>query len=103
MKTKSWIADCRAGKFVDWNYRRTLDRLAKTQGAQYDKRSPDFPLEKTRLRGVYILSATTVLGIIGYGLTLKFRWVRARPYPHSKLEMLSQAPNTTPSTLLSCS
>ncbi len=64
------------GKFVDWNYRRTVDRLAKTQGSQYDKRSPEFPLEKTRLRGVYVLSATTVLGIIGYGLTLKFRWVR---------------------------
>ncbi|KAG7294427.1 hypothetical protein NEMBOFW57_004498 [Staphylotrichum longicolle] len=63
-----------AGKFVDWNYRRTVTRLAKTQGSQYDKNSPEFPLEKTRLRGVYLLSATTVLGIIGYGLTLKFRW-----------------------------
>jgi hypothetical protein len=64
-----------AGKFIDWNYRRTVDRLSKTQGAEYDNRSPDFPLEKTRLRGIYLLSATTVLGIIGYGLTLKFRWV----------------------------
>ncbi|KAK4146409.1 major facilitator superfamily domain-containing protein [Dichotomopilus funicola] len=63
-----------AGKFVDWNYRRTVERLSKTQGEKYDKKSPDFPLEKTRLRGVYVLSATTVLGIIGYGLALKFRW-----------------------------
>jgi hypothetical protein len=64
-----------AGKFVDWNYRRTVDRLAKTQGVEYDKKSPDFPLERTRLRGVYLLSGTTVLGIIGYGLTLRYRWV----------------------------
>ncbi|KAK4038975.1 major facilitator superfamily domain-containing protein [Parachaetomium inaequale] len=63
-----------AGKFVDWNYRRTVTRLSKEQGAQYDKKSPEFPLERARLRGVYFLSATTVVGIIGYGLTLKYRW-----------------------------
>jgi hypothetical protein len=56
-------------------------RLSKEQGAQYDKKSPDFPLEKARLRGVYFLSATTVLGIIGYGLTLKYRWVSGNDIP----------------------
>ncbi|AEO62002.1 hypothetical protein MYCTH_2312878 [Thermothelomyces thermophilus ATCC 42464] len=63
-----------AGKFIDWNYRRTVDRLRKDEGAEYDRKSPEFPLEKTRLRGIYVLSGTTVAGIIGYGLTLKFRW-----------------------------
>ncbi len=72
-----------AGKFVDWNYRRTVDRLAKSQGSEYDKKSPDFPLEKTRLRGIYLLSAITVLGIIGYGLTLKFRWVGVESFPRA--------------------
>jgi hypothetical protein len=50
-------------------------RLAQSQGLKYDKKSPDFPLERTRLRGIYVLSTITVLGIIGYGLTLKFRGV----------------------------
>ncbi|KAL2166540.1 hypothetical protein VTG60DRAFT_2527 [Thermothelomyces hinnuleus] len=63
-----------AGKFIDWNYRRSVDRLRKEKGAEYDRKSPEFPLEKTRLRGIYVLSGTTVAGIIGYGLTLKFRW-----------------------------
>ncbi|KAH6848245.1 major facilitator superfamily domain-containing protein [Chaetomium sp. MPI-CAGE-AT-0009] len=63
-----------AGKFIDWNYRRTVDRLSKELGGQYDRKSPEFPLEKTRLRGVYLLSTITVIGLIGYGLTLKFRW-----------------------------
>ncbi|KAL2197115.1 major facilitator superfamily domain-containing protein [Corynascus similis CBS 632.67] len=63
-----------AGKFIDWNYRRTVDQLRKDKGADYDKKSPEFPLEKTRLRGIYVLTATTVIGIIGYGLTLKYRW-----------------------------
>ncbi|KAL2257021.1 hypothetical protein VTK26DRAFT_769 [Humicola hyalothermophila] len=62
-----------AGKFIDWNYRRAVNRLSQKQGSQYDKKSPDFPLEKTRLRGIFVRSTTTVLGIIGYGLTLKFR------------------------------
>ena len=52
-----------------------MKRLAQSQGLQYDKKSPDFPLERTRLRGIYVLSTITVLGIIGYGLTLKFRGV----------------------------
>jgi hypothetical protein len=64
-----------SGKFIDWNYRRTVDRLSKKYGGLYDRKSPEFPLEKTRLRGVYLLSSITVVGLIGYGLTLKFRWV----------------------------
>lgn len=63
------------GKFIDWNYRRTVERLEKELGGQYDRKSPEFPLEETRLRGVYLLTAVTVVGLIGYGLTLKFRWV----------------------------
>ncbi|KAK4644965.1 hypothetical protein QC761_309580 [Podospora bellae-mahoneyi] len=59
-----------AGRFVDWNYKRTVKRGGDED---FDKNSPGFPLEKTRLEGVYILHAITVLGIIGYGLALKFR------------------------------
>ncbi|CAP70901.1 uncharacterized protein PODANS_3_9580 [Podospora anserina S mat+] len=59
------------GRFVDWNYKRTVKR----GGDDFDKNSPGFPLEKTRLKGVYTLHAITVLGIIGYGLALKFRAV----------------------------
>ncbi|KAK4186128.1 MFS general substrate transporter [Podospora australis] len=63
-----------AGRFIDWNYKRTVKRLSEANGGkEYDKNSPDFPLERTRLRGVYTLSTITVLGIIGYGLALKFR------------------------------
>lgn len=65
-----------------------MDRLSKRQGTQYDKKSPDFPLESTRLRGIYTLSAITVLGIVGYGLTLKYRGVSA---------LLPQSPPAAPS------
>lgn len=60
------------GRFVDWNYKRTVKRGGDED---FDKNSPGFPLEKTRLKGVYTLHAITVLGIIGYGLALKFRAV----------------------------
>ncbi|KAK0667876.1 major facilitator superfamily domain-containing protein, partial [Cercophora samala] len=58
------------GRFVDWNYKRTVQR-GGDEG--FDKNSPGFPLEKTRLRGIYTLHTITVLGIIGYGLALEFR------------------------------
>ncbi|KAK4236052.1 major facilitator superfamily domain-containing protein [Achaetomium macrosporum] len=63
-----------AGKFIDWSYRRTVKKLSKSQAEPYDKKSPDFPLERTRLRGIYLLHAITILGILGYGFTLRYRW-----------------------------
>ncbi|KAK4172586.1 putative transporter [Triangularia setosa] len=60
-----------AGRFIDWNYKRTVEKGGQQEG--YDKNSPSFPLEQTRLRGIYTLHTVTVLGIIGYGLALKFR------------------------------
>ena len=62
------------GKFVDRTYRKTVDRLYRN-GVACREISPDFPLEETRLRGIYFFVATTSLGTLGYGLVLMTRTV----------------------------
>lgn len=59
------------GRFVDWNYK----RMVKRGGDDFDKNFFGFFFEKIRLKGVYIFYVIIVLGIIGYGLVLKFRVV----------------------------
>ena len=45
-------------------------------GGDRDGDALEFPLEKTRLRGIYFLIAISSLGTLGYGLALMTRTVR---------------------------
>jgi hypothetical protein len=63
-----------AGKFLNRTYRREVENLPEVQG-DHDSHSPDFPIEKTRLKGAYVALAISVLGTVGYGLALMTRAV----------------------------
>ncbi|KAK3326749.1 major facilitator superfamily domain-containing protein [Apodospora peruviana] len=69
-----------AGRFVDHNYRQTVDQLSlphtrnfSRKQPQLDKNSPNFPLETTRLRGLHWITLITVITLVGYGWTLETR------------------------------
>lgn len=79
------VSNHEAGKFLNWNYRRTADKLRASNDE--DGRCPDelnFPLERTRLRGIYFLIAISALGTVGYGLALMTKTVcRRQPVTHT--------------------
>lgn len=46
------------------------NKLSTSEGRSFDGHELDFPIEKTRLEGVYILVIVSGLGTLGYGLAL---------------------------------
>jgi hypothetical protein len=57
------------GKYLNRTYRLSIAKLSAGQ-ASFDGDSPDFPIEATRLKGVYFLIIASALGSVGYGLAL---------------------------------
>jgi len=57
------------GKYLDRTYRLSIAKLSTDQ-ASFDGDSPDFPIEATRLKGIYFLIVASALGSVGYGLAL---------------------------------
>lgn len=62
-------------------YRHMAAKLGQTQQGGQDVLSPNFPLERARLKGIYFLISTTAVGIIGYGVALMTKTVS--PVPRS--------------------
>ncbi|KAK4211567.1 major facilitator superfamily domain-containing protein [Rhypophila decipiens] len=70
------IGSFSTGRFLDWNYRKTMEKHQiqnETSGASGSSNTAKFSLEKTRLRGIYVLIAVSSLGTLGYGLALMTR------------------------------
>ena len=63
------------GKHLDRTYRRTVQKLARDHQEQVYNLSPEFPIEKTRLKGVYLLITISAMGTVGYGLALMTKTV----------------------------
>ncbi|KAI8712974.1 MFS domain-containing protein [Fusarium sp. LHS14.1] len=59
------IASYFTGRYLDWNYKKTGEKLSG-----YGRDSPQFPIERTRLKGIFILITISSLGTLGYGLAL---------------------------------
>jgi len=57
--------------FLDRTYRKTIAKSSTEP--DHHGTSPDFPIEKTRLKGIYILITISALGTLGYGLSLLFK------------------------------
>lgn len=66
-------ADFYLGRFLDRNYRQTAEKLPSVQ-----RDAPDFPIERTRLKGIYVLVTISALGTLGYGLALMSEAVRTK-------------------------
>lgn len=64
------------GRFLNYYYRRTVQKLSNGNERSFDGHEPDFPIEKTRLKGAYVLIAVSGVGTLGYGLALMTRAVR---------------------------
>ncbi|KAK4204499.1 MFS general substrate transporter [Triangularia verruculosa] len=65
------IGSFSTGKFLDWNYRKTVSKLqTHSEHSANTTDTADFPLEKIRLRGIYLLILISSLGTLGYGLAL---------------------------------
>jgi hypothetical protein len=64
-------ADQIVGKFLNMTYCLSIAKLPAGQ----DGDSPEFPIEVTRLKGVYFLIVASALGSVGYGLALMTRAV----------------------------
>lgn len=74
-------ADWVVGKFLNRTYCLSIAKLPAGQ----DGDSPDFPIEATRLKGVYFLIVASALGSVGYGLALMTRAVSSSsPYWHAR-------------------
>lgn len=63
-------SDTPIGRFLDRNYRLTAEKLPNVQ-----RDAPDFPIERTRLRGIFALITISALGTLGYGLALMTKTV----------------------------
>ncbi|KAH8753094.1 major facilitator superfamily domain-containing protein [Diaporthe sp. PMI_573] len=61
------------GRFLNYYYRRTVQKLSNGNGRSFNGHEPDFPIEKTRLKGAYMLILVSGLGTLGYGLALMTR------------------------------
>ncbi|RSM08769.1 hypothetical protein CEP52_004468 [Fusarium oligoseptatum] len=59
------IASYFTGRYLDRNYKRTAEKLSG-----YGRDSPQFPIERTRLKGIFVLITISSLGTLGYGLAL---------------------------------
>ncbi|RTE79712.1 hypothetical protein BHE90_005762 [Fusarium euwallaceae] len=59
------IASYFTGRYLDWNYKKTAEKLSG-----YSRDSPQFPIERTRLKGIFVLITISSLGTLGYGLAL---------------------------------
>ncbi|KAJ4111422.1 hypothetical protein NW765_016547 [Fusarium oxysporum] len=64
------------GKYIDWNFRRTRQRLG-VEDARSVGDIEGFPLEHTRLEGAYLLTIICTLTTVGYGLIVEFKTVRS--------------------------
>jgi hypothetical protein len=63
------------GRFLNYYYRQTVQKLSNGNGRSFNGHEPDFPIEKTRLKGAYMLILVSGLGTLGYGLALMTRTV----------------------------
>ncbi|KAK1764932.1 MFS general substrate transporter [Phialemonium atrogriseum] len=91
------VASYLTGQYIDWTYRGRVKHL-QDEGSSYDgSASPDFPLEKTRLKGIYVLITISALGTLGYGLALMTR-------THISVVLIMQflTGSTTASTFTMC-
>lgn len=64
---------CDPGRFLNYHYRQTVKKLLNGNERSFDGHEPDFPIEKTRLKGAYMLIVISGLGTLGYGLALMTR------------------------------
>lgn len=70
----------RTGKWLDRTYRLMFEEYARTHGEiQAHNEPPDFPIEKTRMKGIYAMVISSTIGIVGYGLVLMTRTVSFSP------------------------
>ena len=73
----------RAGRLLDYDYAKT----AKAHGFAVDRRHGDdlsqFPLEKARLRSVFLLLAMTSGSLLCYGWMIQVKVVRLQGVKHS--------------------
>ncbi|KAB5542706.1 major facilitator superfamily domain-containing protein [Coniochaeta sp. 2T2.1] len=58
------------GEFLNRTYRRTVAPLSDGREAECNIESDEFPLERTRLKGMEFLLGVSALGTVGYGLIL---------------------------------
>lgn len=64
-----------SGKYLDKTYRLTVEKLSRDRPEPVHNESADFPIEKTRLKGIYVLITVSALGTVGYGVALMTKTV----------------------------
>lgn len=69
------LAYLSSGKYLDKIYHRTKGKSSRDRQEQLHCESPEFPIEKIRLKGIYVLIAVSALGTVGYGLALMSKTV----------------------------
>ena len=64
-----------SGKYLDKTYRRKAKKLSRDRQEQFHHELPDFPIEKIRLQGIYLVITVSALGTAGYGIALMTKTV----------------------------
>jgi hypothetical protein len=64
-----------SGKFLDWNLNRFTTRHGRVGGYRRGDDISDFPIERARFDGIYILIAVSAAGTAAYGAVLHERTV----------------------------
>jgi hypothetical protein len=67
---RSCVSYTLLGQFLNYTYRRTIEKLQSESDSPVAKDLPEFPLVRIRLEGTYVLVTIAALGTIGYGLSL---------------------------------
>lgn len=63
------------GQYLNRTYRRTVSELSEGQDEEFNVGSTEFPIEKTRLKGMDLLLGVSALGTVGYSLILMTKTV----------------------------
>ncbi|KAK7959700.1 uncharacterized protein PG986_004554 [Apiospora aurea] len=63
------VAAFLSGKYIDKTYHAALSKTTISSSTSVGD-SPDFPIEKARLKGIYVFIVTSVIETVGYGLAL---------------------------------
>ncbi|KAJ5164759.1 uncharacterized protein N7500_006589 [Penicillium coprophilum] len=72
-----------AGRLLDWNYRHTA-RAIGLEGDSHRVDMSQFPIEKARSRGIYIVLSTSIPLLVGYGWAVHF-------HAHPSIPLILQA------------
>lgn len=68
------------GRYLNRTYRLTVERLQCDDSGHANGDFGEFPIEKARLKGIYVPMVLSVLGVAGHGIALQTRAVRRALY-----------------------